>query len=75
MKMTEIPIKTDTLGTIPKYLVRELEDLEIGGLAEVIKSTALLRSARIQRNVLVDNNNIHNWHTLKVCWKSRKLEH
>ena len=33
LKMTMIPIEISALGTIPKSLVRGLEELEIGGRA------------------------------------------
>ena len=39
-------------GTISKGLVKELEDLEISGQVETIKTTALLTFARILRRVL-----------------------
>ena len=64
--VTVIPIVISALGTIPKGLVRELEELEIGGRAETIQTTAFfllgpniekrpgdfLRSARIPRRIL-----------------------
>ena len=50
--MDGIPVVTCGLGTIPKGLVKELEVLEIGGQAKIIKITTLLRSARILRRVL-----------------------
>ena len=53
MKVTVIPIISDALGTVLKILVRGLEDLKIRGQVETIQSTALLRSARIPRRVLV----------------------
>ena len=34
-----IPIVSGALGTIPKGLVRGLEELEIGGRAETIQTT------------------------------------
>ena len=49
MKVTVIPI---VIGTVTKGLVQRLEDLEIRGRVETIKTTALLRSARILRRVL-----------------------
>ena len=52
MKVTTIPIVICALGTIPKGLVMELEDLEIRGRLETIQTTALLKSARILRSVL-----------------------
>ena len=39
-------------GTIPKGLVKRLEDSEIRGQLETIQTTASLKSARIQRKVL-----------------------
>ena len=52
MKVTVIPIVIDALGTIPKRLVRVLEELYIETRAEAIQTTALLRSVRILRIVL-----------------------
>ena len=40
------------IGTLTKGLIQELEDLEIMGQVESIKTTALLRSARILRRIL-----------------------
>ena len=51
MKATVILIVIGALGTVIKGLVTGLEDLEITGRLETIQSTALLRSARIQRRV------------------------
>ena len=53
MKETEMPIVGDVLGTVGKIFVRELEELEIGGRAEIIQITASLRSARILRLLAV----------------------
>ena len=47
MKVTIIPI-----GTIIKGLLKEVEDLEVGGRMETIQTTALLRMIRILRRVL-----------------------
>ena len=52
MKATVIPIVIGAHGTIPKGLVKGLEDLEIGGKAENLPTTALLWSVRILRRVL-----------------------
>ena len=41
------------IGTIPKGLVKEWENLEISGQVETMQITALLRSARILRGVLM----------------------
>ena len=49
MKLTVIPIVIGALGTIPKGLVKELEDFEIRGQVETIQATILLRSAKILR--------------------------
>ena len=40
MKVTVIPMVIGALGTIPKGLVSELEELEIGGRAETVQNTA-----------------------------------
>ena len=42
-----IQIIISALETIPKNLVRRLEELEIEGRAEITQTTALLMSARI----------------------------
>ena len=52
MMVTVIPIVVGALGTIPRGLVKGLEDLEIGGQVEIIQNTALIRTARILRRVL-----------------------
>ena len=52
MKVTMIPIVIGVIETIPKGLVKGLEDLEIRGQMETVKSTASLRSARILGGVL-----------------------
>ena len=41
------------LGTVPKGLVRDLEDLEIEGQIEISRTTALLRSVKVLRRVQV----------------------
>ena len=52
MKVTILPIVIDALGTITKGLLKDLEALAIGGRVETIKTTSLLRTARILRRVL-----------------------
>ena len=47
-----IPIVIGVLGTVSKGLIKGLKDLKIRGRVEAIKTTALLRSARILRRVL-----------------------
>ena len=51
MKMTVIPILIAALGTIAKDLVRGLEAEEIGGQAETIQTTALLRSVKYSESL------------------------
>ena len=51
--MTVIPIVIGALGTVTKGLVQEMEDLEITERVETIQTTALLKSARIPRRILV----------------------
>ena len=46
MKVTVIPVIIGVLGTVPKGLLQGLEDLEIRGRVETIKTIPLLRSAR-----------------------------
>ena len=51
LKVTFIPIVIGALGTVTKGFVQGLEDLDIRGRIETIRTTALLRSARILRRV------------------------
>ena len=51
MKMTVILVVAGELGTIPKGLVRGLEDLEIRGQVETFQTTTL-RSTKILRRTL-----------------------
>ena len=51
IRVTMILIVIGALGTLPKDLVRGLEELELGGRAETIQTTILFRSARILRRV------------------------
>ena len=67
IKVTMISIVIGTLETIPKSLVKGLEDLEIRGKEETIETTVLLRSARIPWRVL------ETWGDLlshKLLWKT-----
>ena len=52
MKVTIIPIVIGAFGTVNKGLLKGLEDLEIRGQEETIKTTTLLKTARILRRVL-----------------------
>ena len=47
LKVTVIPIIIGALGTVPKNLINELEQLEIVWRAEIIQTTALLTSRRL----------------------------
>ena len=47
-----IPIVIGAFRTIPRRLIRGLDELEIGGRVETIQITALLRSTRILKRVL-----------------------
>ena len=67
MKVTIVPIVISALSTITKWLLKGLEDLEVGGRVETIQMTALLRTARILRRVL------ETWWdllSLKLYWKT-----
>ena len=48
----KVTIVIGALGTITKGLLKDLEDLEVGGRVETIQMTALLRTARILRRAL-----------------------
>ena len=52
MKVTIIPILIGAFGTVTKGLRKGLENLGVGGRAETIQTTILLRTARILRRVL-----------------------
>ena len=52
MKVTIVPIVIGALGTITKGLLKDLEDLEVGGWVETIQTTALLRMSRTLKRVL-----------------------
>ena len=52
IQVTIIPILIGAFGTVSKGLLKELEDLEVGGRVETIQTTTLLRTARILRRVL-----------------------
>ena len=52
MNVTIVPMVIGALGKITIGLLKGLEDLEVGGRVETIQTTALLRTARILRQVL-----------------------
>ena len=53
MQVTIIPIVICAFGTVTKELLRGLEDFEVGGRVDTIQTTALLRTDRILRRILV----------------------
>ena len=52
MKVTIITIVVGAFGTVTKGLLKVLEDSEVGGRAETIQTTALLKTDRKPRRVL-----------------------
>ena len=52
MTVTIIPIVIGAFDTVTKGLLKELEDLQVGGWVETIQTTELLRTARILGRVL-----------------------
>ena len=67
MKGTIIPIVIGAFGTVTKWLLKGLEDLEVGGRGETIQTTTLLRTARILGRVL------ETWGyllSLRLQWKT-----
>ena len=51
MKVTFISIATGAFRTVTKGLQKGLEDLEVGRRVETVKTTTLLKTARILRRV------------------------
>ena len=68
-RVTVIATVVGALGTVFKRLVQELQDLEIRGRVETIQTTALLRSARIQRRVPEISGDLLS---LKLQWKTHQ---
>ena len=52
MKVTIVPIVIGAFDTISKGLLKGLEDLEVCGRVETIQMTALLKTAKILRQIL-----------------------
>ena len=67
MKVTIVPVVIGALGTTTKGLLKALEDLEVGGWVETIQTSALLRTERIQRQVLETWGDLLS---LKLQWKT-----
>ena len=61
MKVTIIPIAIGAFGAVTKGLLNGLEDLDVWGRVEIIKTIALLRTAGILRRVLETPE--------KNCWQ------
>ena len=51
MKVSIVPIVIGVFDTVTEWLLKGLEDLEVGRRAETIQTTALLKTARILRRV------------------------
>ena len=62
----------------PQRLGKGLEELEIGGRAEIIPTTAVLRSARIMIRVLKTWGDLLSlrlqWKTITYCWWEKNPE-
>ena len=72
MKVTIIPIVTGAFGTVTKGLLKGLEDLKVGSQVETIRTTALLKTARILRRVLETWGDLLSlnllWKTISLRW-------
>ena len=53
MNVMIILIEIGEFGTVSKGLLKGLEDLEVGGQMDTIKTTVFLRTARLLRRALV----------------------
>ena len=62
-----VPIVIGAFGTVSEGLLKDLEDLEVGGRVETIQTTALLKMARILRRVLETWGDLLS---LKLQWKT-----
>ena len=72
-------IVTGALGTIPRGMVKGLEDFEIGGQVETIQTTALvgsikilIKSSRDLRRFAITQTAVEN-HQLMLEWKTLKV--
>ena len=66
-RVTVISIVISTLGMVSKGLEKELEELEIGGLAETTQATWSLRTTRIQRRIYETWEELSLW----LHWNTR----
>ena len=69
MKVTIIPIGIGAFSTVTKGLLKGLEDLEVGGRVETIRTTALLKTARIVRRLAITQSPVKD-HQLTLMWKT-----
>ena len=67
MKVTIIPIVIGAFGTVTKRLLKDLEDVDVGGRVETIQTKALLKTVRILRIVLETWGDLLS---LKFQWKT-----
>ena len=67
MKVAIITVAIGAFNTVTEGLLMRLEDLEIRGLVETIRTTTLLRTARILRSVLETWGDLLS---LKLLWKT-----
>ena len=67
MKMTSIPIVIGAFCIVNKVLLEGLDDLDVGGWAEIIQTAALLRTARLLRRVLETWGDLLSF---KLQWKT-----
>ena len=65
--VTIIPFVIGAFGTVTKWLLKGLDDLEVGGRVETIQTTALLRMARILGRVQETWGDLLS---LKLQWKT-----
>ena len=72
MKVMIIPIVIGAFCTLTKGLLKDLEDLEVGGRVETIQTTALLKTTRILRRVLETWGDLLSldlqWNTISLRW-------
>ena len=72
MKVTIIPIMIGAFGTVTKWLLKGLDDLEVGGRVETIQTIALLRTARILRRIQETWGDLLSlnlkWKTIRCRW-------
>ena len=72
MKVTIIQIMIGAFVTVTKWLLKGLENLEVGSRVETIQKTAFLKTDRILRRVLETSGDLLSlnlqWKTISVSW-------